>query len=92
MSYTSKSIEEIEEWLKNNLTEEKYLHSIGVMDMAKMLALKFNLDIEKAKVAGLLHDCAKNLDTEEMKKLAKSRCFVNPGKKARTRRVFSSRN
>ena len=72
MSYTSKSIEEIESWLKNNLTEEKYLHSIGTMETSKVLAMKFNLDIEKAQIAGLLHDCAKNLCIDEMKELAKN--------------------
>ena len=49
MNYTLKNIEEIESWLKDNLTEEKYLHSIGAMETSKLLAMKFNLDIEKAQ-------------------------------------------
>ena len=72
MNYTLKNIEEIESWLKDNLTEEKYLHSIGAMETSKLLAMKFNLDIEKAQLAGLLHDCAKNLCIDEMKKIAQS--------------------
>ncbi len=72
MNYTSKNFEEIKNWLKENLTEEKYLHSLGVMETAKILALKFDQDIEKAQVAGLLHDCAKNLSADEMKNLIKN--------------------
>ena len=32
------------EWLKNNLTEERYEHSLGVAEAAFELAKKFDLD------------------------------------------------
>ena len=57
--YTDKSIDEIKIWLKDNLDDERYKHSLGVMEEACNLAKKYNLDIEKARLAGLLHDCAK---------------------------------
>ncbi len=66
--YTKYSIEEIKEKLKNCLSAERYLHSIGVMEKAEELALKFNCNQEKAKIAGLLHDCAKCIPTEELLK------------------------
>ena len=66
MGYTSKSIKEIEIWLKENLTEEKYYHSLGTMKCAIGLAERFNLDTEKAQIAGLLHDCAKNFDKSKL--------------------------
>lgn len=69
MSYTCRNLNEIKKWLEDHLTDEKYIHSLGVMDTSKMLAMKFGLDIEKAQVAGLLHDCAKNLSISEMKGL-----------------------
>ena len=59
MVYTNISIQEIENWLKNNLVEERYIHSLGVMESAVELARMFHLDIEKARLAGLLHDAAK---------------------------------
>jgi predicted HD superfamily hydrolase involved in NAD metabolism len=66
MSYTKISTQEILQWLKNNLTEERYEHSLGTADCAKELAIKFGLDSEKAYVAGLLHDCAKCFSNEKM--------------------------
>lgn len=60
-------IEEIKEKLKNCLNEERYWHSIGTMEMAEELAERFGCDIEKAKIAGLLHDCAKCLTNDELK-------------------------
>lgn len=64
--YTKYSIDEIKNKLKDCLTEERYLHSIGTMEKAVELAKRFNLDVEKAQVAGLLHDCAKCISKEEL--------------------------
>ncbi len=52
----------MEEQLKSLLTPERYAHSLGVMETAVELAKIYNADIEKARIAGLLHDNAKNLD------------------------------
>lgn len=43
----------------------RYEHSIGVMHISSALAMKFNIDIEKAMLAGLLHDSTKHLSKEE---------------------------
>ena len=59
MAYTENKIEEIQNWLKENLYEERYIHSIGVMEAAVELAQMFDMDIEKARITGLLHDAAK---------------------------------
>lgn len=56
-------------WLKENLDEERFEHSIGVSEKAKELAIKFGLDKEKARLAGLIHDCAKCLPKEETNKI-----------------------
>lgn len=66
--YTKYSIEEIKEKLKGILSEERYLHSIGTMEKAVELAQKFNCDVKKAQVAGLLHDCAKCFPKDELLK------------------------
>ncbi|MDD3149259.1 MAG: bis(5'-nucleosyl)-tetraphosphatase (symmetrical) YqeK [Candidatus Gastranaerophilales bacterium] len=59
---------DINKWIKEKLVcdEERYLHSLGTQEMAGFLAEKFNVDVEKAKLTGLLHDCAKCLDAEEL--------------------------
>ena len=64
--YTKYSIEEIKEMLKNCLSYERYIHSLGTMEKAMELAERFGLDVEKAQVAGLLHDCAKCISNEEL--------------------------
>ena len=64
--YTKYSIEEIKEKLKACLSYERYIHSLGTMEKAMELAERFGLDVEKAQVAGLLHDCAKCLSNEEL--------------------------
>lgn len=63
------TIEDVKRWLKENLTEERYEHSLGTADAAKMLGYKYGLDAEKAYFAGLIHDCAKCLPKEETKKI-----------------------
>ena len=69
MVYTKISEKDLLEWLKENLNEERYIHSLGTADCARELAGKYNLDQEKAYVAGLLHDCAKCFSTEKLKEI-----------------------
>lgn len=66
MAYTNKAFEDIDNWLKINLNEERYIHSLGTMECAIELAKMFGLDEEKAKTAGLLHDCAKCFSNEKL--------------------------
>lgn len=73
MVYTNKSFEEIDKWLKENLNEERYIHSLGTMECAQELAKIFNLDAEKAKIAGLLHDCAKCFPNEKLINIIKEK-------------------
>ena len=56
---------EMREKLKERLTPKRYEHSLGVEYTAAAMAMCHNVDVEKAAIAGLLHDCAKNLSTEE---------------------------
>ncbi len=64
-------IEQIKKDLKEILSERRYIHSLGVMEMAGKLAKIHNEDIETAKIAGLLHDIAKEMPKEEMLKYVK---------------------
>jgi predicted HD superfamily hydrolase involved in NAD metabolism len=66
MIYTNKSEEEILDWLKNNLNEERYIHSIATAKCAKELAKLYGVDEEKAYTAGLLHDAAKCFSKEKL--------------------------
>lgn len=66
MPYTKINQEEILQWLKENLSEERYIHTLGTAECAKELAKRYNLESEKAYIAGLLHDCAKCFTTEKL--------------------------
>lgn len=57
--------DELKNKLKNNLYEKRYIHSLGVAEEAKRLAVIYGADEEKAYIAGLLHDCAKKFTPDE---------------------------
>ena len=57
--------------LKSKINERRFEHSLGVEYTASCMAMVHGVDIEKARIAGLLHDCAKCLPTKE--KLEKAR-------------------
>lgn len=58
--------EQIKKDLKEILSEKRYNHSIGVMEMAGELAKIYGVNVEKAMLAGLLHDNAKEMSSEEL--------------------------
>ena len=60
------TVEEIKEYLKENLKESRYKHTLGVRETAVKLAELNGASIEKAEIAALAHDVAKNLSIEEM--------------------------
>ena len=49
-------LKKIKKKLKNELDESRYEHTIGVMDNAACLAMRYGADLTQALVAGLLHD------------------------------------
>lgn len=61
--------ESITEKLHNILDEHRFYHTLGVSFTAQALAMKYGVDIGKAGMAGLLHDCAKAYKSEELLKL-----------------------
>ncbi len=62
--------------IKKTLTQKRYKHTLGVADEAVRLAGIFGADAEKAYVAAMLHDIAKNLSDKEMLKLCKKYGFT----------------
>ena len=62
-------MQEIRKNLKKDLDKYRYEHTKGVMYTAGCLAMANNYDVEKAMLAGLLHDCAKCVPADEKIKL-----------------------
>lgn len=66
MNFGNMTLEAIEQKLAAMLTPTRYTHSLGVMETAVAMAQRFGADVEKARLAGLLHDCAKDIDYDKM--------------------------
>lgn len=56
--------------LEENIGKKRTEHSVGVMETAVKLANLYGGDENKAKIAGLLHDCAKYKDRSYLLKKA----------------------
>lgn len=70
--YQPEEIRAMQHKLKESLQPKRYLHSMGVVRCAIGLAARYGENTEKARLAALLHDCAK-LDLKEQ--VAMARCF-----------------
>lgn len=49
-------------YLNSSISSKRYVHSINVSTTAKRLAEFYECDALKAEIAGLVHDCARELD------------------------------
>lgn len=67
------SLEQMKKELKDRLKPSRFRHSLGVEETAAFLAGRFGVDEEKARVAGLLHDCAREFRNEDMIQEAEKR-------------------
>lgn len=63
------TLEEMKKQLEETLSPKRFKHSIGVMDTAVKLAEKYGEDRGKAAIAGILHDCARNIEGQEVLEL-----------------------
>ena len=55
--------------LEDILGYKRFIHTLGVAYTATSLAMTYGADIEKAEIAGLLHDCAKCMDVKKMARI-----------------------
>ena len=62
---------EIENDLENILTAKRFRHTLNVVEAAEQLARTFGSDPNQARLAALLHDCAKNLSDQQLLGYAK---------------------
>jgi predicted HD superfamily hydrolase involved in NAD metabolism len=50
------------EHIKNSISSKRYIHSVNVSTSAAELAVHYGCDAKKAEIAGLVHDCARELN------------------------------
>lgn len=55
--------------LQKELDDGRYRHTLGVMFTAASLAMVWKVELGKAQLAGLLHDCAKCIPDDKKKEL-----------------------
>lgn len=57
---------EIKAYVKNAIDEKRYNHTLGVVKTAEELAILYGESTEKAKLAALIHDAAKNIHKDKL--------------------------
>ncbi|ANC77948.1 phosphohydrolase [Fictibacillus phosphorivorans] len=60
------------EIVKKQLTEHRYIHTLGVEEASLVLAKKYGVDLKKAEIAAIFHDYAKFRPKEEMREIVRS--------------------
>ncbi len=65
------NIQKMSRKLKKELDADRYWHTLGVMYTSTSLAMRYGEDVEKAEVAGLLHDCAKCIPNDRKIRMCK---------------------
>lgn len=71
MDESKVNLQKLEKKLKKYLDEDRLWHTLGVMHTAASMAMVYDVDMEKAQLAGLLHDCAKCVSAKEKFKICK---------------------
>lgn len=66
------SFDEIEHRVSQWMGKKRFKHTLGVVESATQLAKLYNVDVEKARLAALLHDCAKEMPLKDMQALVEA--------------------
>lgn len=72
MGMTHCDFRSIRKKVKKSLDKERYAHTLGVMYTAGSLAMAHEVNYEDAMLAGLLHDCAKCIPSDEKIRLCQA--------------------
>ena len=63
------NLKQAKELVRGRLSDKRYEHTINVKKMAVKLAKRYGADEEKAALAALLHDSAKEISKDEMREI-----------------------
>ncbi|MFZ5352932.1 MAG: bis(5'-nucleosyl)-tetraphosphatase (symmetrical) YqeK [Bacillota bacterium] len=71
-------ISKIKKYLRQELSRKRYKHSINVSKMAVELAARYGCDLHKAEIAGLVHDCTREMSEDiQLQYLKKMNCAAD---------------
>ncbi len=67
---TEDDVRKLTKAMEETLSGKRFQHTLGVAYTAAAMAMKYEVDVKKALIAGLLHDCAKCMSDEKLLKLS----------------------
>ena len=67
--YEDELLKKLTKAMEESLSRKRFLHSLGVEFTAASLAMRHDIPLINAQIAGLLHDCAKCLDDKKLLKI-----------------------
>ena len=62
--------------IKDRMGKKRYVHSINVAKAAQQLAIKYGANVEKAMIAGILHDITKEMPFDEQLQIIESNGII----------------
>lgn len=74
--------------VKTHLTEKRFYHSQCVAEEAARLAQRYGADVEKARLAGILHDIMKDTPPEEQLKILTDSGIILTNTQRRNRKLW----
>lgn len=63
-------LKDLKKEMKKEMDDSRYEHTLGVMYTCAALAMRYGYNLEKAMLAGLMHDCAKCMPNAKKLKMA----------------------
>ena len=66
------NLKQAKELVRGRLSDERYEHTLNVRKMAVKLAKRYGVDEDKAALAALLHDSAKEISKDEMREILRA--------------------
>lgn len=79
---------QLEGEVKTHLTERRFYHSQCVAEEAARLARRYGADVEKARLAGILHDIMKDTAPEEQLKILTDSGIILTDAQRRNRKLW----
>ena len=81
-------LKQAKELVRSRLSDKRYEHTINVKKMAVKLAKQYGVNEEKAALAALLHDSAKELGKDEMRAIMQAHPELAEGGESRPAPVW----
>ena len=79
-----------EQEVKRHLTDKRFFHSQCVAAEAARLAQRYGADVEKARLAGILHDIMKDTAPQEQLKILQDSGIILTKTQSRNRKLWHS--